>query len=76
MTVKDARAIARAWVEDYVKNESSVVGAFIAGSTNWKKDDEEHPTLSDVDVHLVWDAKEPPVRTKEYCDGVVAGGNE
>lgn len=55
MRVGEAKQIARDWVMQEVAREPAVRGAFFAGSTNWKADDEVLPLSSDVDVKLIVD---------------------
>lgn len=65
MLVKDAKQVVRNWVESEVSKIDGYSGAFIFGSVNWMKDDDEFPSSSDVDVRIVLDLDELPISFKK-----------
>lgn len=58
--VKEAKAVARQWVEAEASQMPGFVGAFIFGSVNWMADDQPFPPTSDLDVRVVLDSDKPP----------------
>lgn len=53
MRVKDAKAVARAWVVEQGVRTPGFAGAIFHGSTAWLADDAPLPTTSDVDIIIV-----------------------
>ncbi|MBA3945199.1 MAG: hypothetical protein H0X37_11625 [Herpetosiphonaceae bacterium] len=53
MIVKDAKAVARQWVNEIGRKTAGFCGAFFHGSTNWLPDDAVLPATSDLDVMVV-----------------------
>lgn len=51
--VRDAKALARRWVEDEAASLPGFVGAYLAGSATWLSDDAPLPDTSDLDVNVV-----------------------
>ena len=62
--------MARQWVLEEASATPDFVGAFYHGSTNWLMDDAELPATSDVDVMVVLDDPNPPLKPGKfiYCD--------
>lgn len=72
MLVKEAKTIAREWVLEEAVKLPGFYGAYIAGSTNWKADDEPLPPESDIDIKVVIDGDErTPSFTKSLYKGVL-----
>ncbi len=55
ITVREAKHIAKDWVEAEAPNIPNFRGAFLTGSINWKNDDDPLPPASDVDLKVVVD---------------------
>ena len=55
ITVREAKQIAKDWVEAEAPNIPDFRGAFLTGSILWKKDDDPFPPSSDVDLKLIVD---------------------
>lgn len=53
ITVREAKQIAKEWVEAQTPNIPKFQGAFLIGSILWKDDDDPFPPASDVDVRIV-----------------------
>lgn len=53
MRVREAREVARSWVEDQVSAGSALDAAFLHGSVTWLKPEDEMAAASDVDVLIV-----------------------
>lgn len=66
MLVKQAKAIARQWVHEEARGIPGFVGAFYHGSTNWLPDDASLPATSDLDVMVVLDAPDRPVKPGKF----------
>jgi hypothetical protein len=68
--VKHAKDVARQWVVEEASNIPGFSGAFYAGSTSWLPVDATLPATSDVDLWVVLDASDPPVKLGKfvYCD--------
>ena len=66
MIVRQAKEIARQWVLNEGVSTPGVVGAFFHGSITALPDDAELPSTSDVDVMLVLDGPEPPVKPGKF----------
>ena len=62
MIAKHAKAVARQWVLEQGGQTPGFHGAFFHGSTNWLPDDAVLPASSDVDIMVVLDGPEPPVK--------------
>src|SRR4051812_36125868 len=62
MHVRQAKAIARQWVIEAASTAPGFAGAFYHGSTNWLPDDAMLPAASDLDVMVVLDTPDPPVK--------------
>jgi hypothetical protein len=54
-TVREARQIAKDWVDAQAPNIPNYYGAFLIGSILWKDDDDPFPPASDVDIRIVLD---------------------
>jgi len=66
MLVKDAKAIAREWITQEAAKLPGFYGAYFAGSTNWLPDDAPLPVGSDVDVMVVLDDPNPPIKIGKF----------
>lgn len=66
MFVKEAKEVARRWVIEEASNASGFAGAFYHGSTNWLADDADLSATSDLDVMVVLDAPNPPVKPGKF----------
>ncbi len=66
MLVKQAKAIARQWVLIEGIKIPGFVGAFYHGSTNWLPDAATLAPSSDLDVMLVLDDADPPVKLGKF----------
>lgn len=55
MTVREAKEIAKKWVDEDACKLPGFQGAFFGGSVNWKPDEEPFPIHSDLDISLVID---------------------
>jgi hypothetical protein len=55
ITVREAKQIAKDWVEAEAPNIPNFRGAFLTGSILWKKDTDSFPPTSDVDLTFVVD---------------------
>jgi hypothetical protein len=53
--VKDAKHVARQWVDEQGRRMPGFAGAFFHGSINWLGDDAIVPSTSDIDIMLVLD---------------------
>lgn len=72
MRVKEARDIARRWVEEEGAALPGLLGAYFAGSVNWLSDDAELPATSDLDIAVVLQHPETPnTRGKFTYQGVL-----
>jgi hypothetical protein len=70
--VKEAKDAARRWVLAEASGTPGFTGAFFHGSTNWLADDVPLPATSDVDVMVVLDDPNPPLKPgKLIYDGVL-----
>lgn len=65
-TAGQARAIAREWVSREGARTPGFRGAFFHGSINWLGDDAVLPLGSDVDVMVVLEGPEPPVKLGKF----------
>lgn len=66
LCVRQAKAIAREWVEQYGRATPGFVGAFLHGSINWQPDDADLPAASDLDIMLVLAENEPPPKPGKF----------
>jgi hypothetical protein len=66
MLVKDAKAIARQWVLEEAGQMPGFAGAFFHGSTNWLPDAAPLPATSDLDVMIVLDDPDPPIKRGKF----------
>ena len=66
MRVGEAKAIAREWVVREGVKLPGFGGAYLAGSTNWLPDDAPLAVGSDVDVMVVLDDANPPVKLGKF----------
>jgi hypothetical protein len=66
MILRDAKEIARQWVAGASQTTPGFLGAFFHGSSNWLADDTELPASSDLDVMIVLDDKDPPVKPGKF----------
>ncbi|NWL89767.1 hypothetical protein DMN77_19650 [Paenibacillus sp. 79R4] len=62
MKVKDARAAAVHWVTSRASQEAGYMGAYFSGSTIELPEEEELPAASDIDVMVVLDRKDLPLK--------------
>ncbi len=62
MIVQQAKGIARAWVMEEGSALPGFCGAFFHGSTNWLPDDASLSASSDLDLMLVVDDPDPPLK--------------
>lgn len=53
MLIHDAKQLVREWVDAEASRLPGFAGAYFAGSAMWRRDDEELPAASDVDVWFV-----------------------
>ena len=65
ITVREAKRIAKNWVEAEAPNIPSFHGAFLNGSILWKNDDEPLPTTSDVDIAILVDIDNPELLNEQ-----------
>lgn len=60
MLVKQGKEIARQWVMERGSQTPGFCGAFFTGSLNWKSDNEDIPSTSDIDIRIVIDGADLP----------------
>jgi hypothetical protein len=70
MKVKEAKEIARSWVQEKGQMMPEFRGAFFVGSVNWKAEEAPWPLTSDIDICILVDQE---VRTWQriFAQGVV-----
>jgi hypothetical protein len=66
MRIATARAVAADWVATHGVSTPGFTGAFHHGSTNWLPADAELAPSSDVDVMVVVDDREPPLKPGKF----------
>lgn len=66
MLVRQAREVARRWVIEEASGAPGFAGAFSHGSTNWLPGDTTLPATSDLDVIVVLDDPDPPVKPGKF----------
>jgi hypothetical protein len=66
MRVKQAKDIARRWVREKASGIPSFAGAVFHGSTNWLPDDADLPATSDLDIMVVLDIPDPPIKPGKF----------
>jgi len=66
MIVKQAKEIARMWVEEEGIKLPGFYGAFYHGSINWLSEKDYLPSASDVDVMVVLDGPIPPTKLGKF----------
>ncbi|GAB6928209.1 hypothetical protein JCM10914A_21920 [Paenibacillus sp. JCM 10914] len=66
MNVGSARAAAVDWVMQHASKEPGFVGAYFSGSTVGKPDDAEISPSSDIDVVIVTEEAEPPLKLGKF----------
>jgi hypothetical protein len=66
MKVGFARKTAAEWVRQHVGRKDWFRGAYFSGSTIGLPDDEELPEASDVDIVIVTDQDEPPLKLGKF----------
>lgn len=66
MLVEQAREVARRWVIEEASGAPGFAGAFYHGSTNWLPDDTPLPATSDLDVMVVLDVPDPPLKRGKF----------
>ena len=71
MTIGEARALARRWVDENGVGASGFMGAFTHGSSNWLPEGAMISPTSDLDVVVVLDAPGPEVRIGKLLYGGV-----
>jgi hypothetical protein len=66
MLVKDAKVVARRWVNEEAGHSPGFAGAFYHGSTNWLADDAALPATSDLDIVVVLAGAGPPGKPGKF----------
>ncbi len=66
MRVTQAKGVARQWVLEEASTAPGFAGAFYHGSTNWLPDDAPLPATSDLDIMVVLDEPDPPVKPGKF----------
>lgn len=66
MHVKQAREVARRWVIEEASNIPGFAGAFYHGSSNWLPDNAPVAATSDLDVMVVLDDANPPIKPGKF----------
>jgi hypothetical protein len=66
MNVREARALARRWMEEQSGDIPGFMGAVFAGSTNFVDDEAPMPPTSDVDIMILVDREERSLRKVAY----------
>lgn len=66
MLAQEARAIARQWVADHAAAIPGFRGAFYHGSIGWLADDATVAPTSDLDLMIVLDDPDPPVKPGKF----------
>ncbi|MFW5976747.1 MAG: hypothetical protein ACOCQS_02245 [Bacillota bacterium] len=66
MLVKKVKSVARDWVIKEGSQLPDFHGAFFHGSINWVKDNKDFPESSDVDIMVVLDKKELPIKPGKF----------
>lgn len=66
MKIGTARTAAAEWVERYAGREEGFMGAYFSGSTVGKPDDAELPTASDLDLVVVTERTELPLKPGKF----------
>ncbi len=66
MKVGTARTVATEWVVQQASREEGFQGAYFSGSTIGMPDDTELPAASDIDVVIVLDRAEPPLKLGKF----------
>ncbi|MDH6671189.1 hypothetical protein M2277_001839 [Paenibacillus sp. LBL] len=66
MNVGSARAAATDWVLQHASREPGFMGAYFSGSTVGKPDDAEMAPSSDIDVVVVTEDAEPPLKLGKF----------
>jgi len=67
MRIQNAKKIACDWVVEQGGKTPGYVGAFFHGSVNWLSDDAVLAPTSDLDIMLVLEDAEPPVKPGKFC---------
>ncbi|CAM4352842.1 hypothetical protein L1N85_25445 [Paenibacillus alkaliterrae] len=66
MRVGSARTAAAEWIMQHASRETGFLGAYFSGSTIGLPDDAELPAASDIDVVIVTDQAEPPLKLGKF----------
>lgn len=66
MKVGTARTMATEWVMQHASREAGFIGAYFSGSTTGLPDDAELSASSDIDVMIVTDQTEPPLKLGKF----------
>jgi hypothetical protein len=66
MRVRHAKEIARRWVSETASSIPGFAGAFFHGSANWLPDEAALPATSDLDIMVVLDAPDPPIKPGKF----------
>ncbi|MFC4103449.1 hypothetical protein [Paenibacillus xanthanilyticus] len=66
MKIGQARAAAEEWVHLHASKTAGFAGAYYSGSTVGRPDDEELPSASDVDIVIVIEAEQPPMKPGKF----------
>lgn len=59
MTVREAKAVTAAWIDEQSESQPSFRGAYVAGSAATMPDASPFPITSDIDIRIVVDAEVP-----------------
>jgi len=65
MNIREAKKIARQWVQQEASQQTGFQGAFYHGSVNWLADDAILPSTSDLDIMLIFD-EPPPMKLGKF----------
>ncbi len=72
MTVQEARAIAREWVELNGSRYPGYCGAYLSGSFLQAAEDDTWPETSDIDIVIIINDKPPEIKPGKFpCSGVL-----
>lgn len=66
MLVRSAKDVARRWVTEEAVEIEGVYGVFLHGSINWLSDDTVLPMHSDVDVMVVLEGSDSPLKLGKF----------
>src|SRR5688572_14371309 len=66
MIVKQAKDVARQWVNEEASKVPGFYGAFFVGSVNWMSADAPFPSTSDIDVKILVESSQPPDEIRKF----------